>query len=62
MTRSEKFPNIPIKKKIIRIETYLSQTVICSDGAKGLKCKLIFSRNEISQISSFFFRSCLSLL
>jgi hypothetical protein len=40
MTRSEQFKNIPPRKKIIRIETYLSQTLLCSDGAKGLKCML----------------------
>lgn len=38
MTRSEPFKNIPPRKKVVRIENYLSQTLICSDGAKGLKC------------------------
>ncbi len=42
MTHSEQFKNVPPRKKIVRIETYLSQTLICSDGAKGLKCMLIF--------------------
>jgi hypothetical protein len=40
MTRSEQFKNIPPRKNIVRIERYLSQTLICSDGAKGLKCML----------------------
>ena len=40
MTRSGQFQNVPPRKKIVRIETYLSQTLICSDGAKGLKCML----------------------
>jgi hypothetical protein len=42
MTRSAQFKNIPPRKKIVRIETCQTQTLLCSDGAKGLKCMLIF--------------------
>ena len=48
MTRSEQFKNIPPRKKIVRIETYLSQTLLCSDGAKGLRCKFRFEYHKDS--------------
>lgn len=41
MTRAEPFKNIAPRKKIVRIEHCISQTLLCSDGAKGLKCRLI---------------------
>ncbi len=38
MARCESFKNVPPRKKIVRVDTCQSQTVLCSDGAKGLKC------------------------
>lgn len=38
MTRTEPFRNEPLRKKVVRIEQCQSQTLLCSDGAQGLKC------------------------
>ena len=48
MTRCEPFQNEPPRKKIIRVDTCQSQTLLCSDGANGLKCNsiLFFSINS----------------
>ncbi|CAF3497462.1 unnamed protein product [Rotaria socialis] len=42
MTRTEPFQSIPPRKKIVRIETCQSQTLLCSDGAKGLKSVFLY--------------------
>ncbi|CAF0742283.1 unnamed protein product [Rotaria sordida] len=42
LTRSEQFKNEPPRKKIIRIENCQSQTLICSDGANGLKSIFLY--------------------
>ncbi|CAF1452492.1 unnamed protein product [Adineta ricciae] len=42
MTRCEPFKNVPPKKKVVRIETCQTQTVLCSDGDKGLKSVFVY--------------------
>lgn len=51
MTRGDQFPNVPPRKKVTRIENYLSQVVTCSDGGKGLKC--MFEDFHRSIVESF---------
>ncbi len=40
VTHSEQFTNTPPQKKVVRVDNYQSQTLICSDGSKGFKCML----------------------
>ncbi|CAF3641366.1 unnamed protein product [Adineta steineri] len=42
LTHCEPFTNVPPRKKIVRIENCQSQTLLCSDGAKGLKSIFIY--------------------
>ncbi|CAF2326459.1 unnamed protein product [Rotaria sp. Silwood2] len=42
LTHSEEFKNEPVRKKIIRIENCQSETLICSDGANGLKSIFLY--------------------
>ncbi|UJR33450.1 hypothetical protein I4U23_020895 [Adineta vaga] len=42
LARSEQFSNEPPRKKIVRIETCQTQTLICSDGAHGLKSLCLY--------------------
>lgn len=51
MTRGDLFTNVPPRKKITRIENYLSQVVVCSDGGKGLKCMFKSFHSSICQSS-----------
>ena len=60
LTRSEEFQNEPPRKKVVRIETCQSQTLICSDGANGLKCLLTVS-NIYYYLISLSFSNCLVL-
>ncbi|CAF4602258.1 unnamed protein product [Rotaria sp. Silwood1] len=50
MTRAEHFKNVPPRKKIVRIETCQSQTLLCSDGAKGLKSVFVYCEDPRGNI------------
>lgn len=54
LTRSDRFKTVSERKKVVRIESYISQTLLCSDGNKGLRCK-INKQNQSIERSLFVF-------
>lgn len=47
MTRAEPFACEPVRKKVVRIERCQSQSLMCSDGATGLKCNTFITMNFV---------------
>ncbi|CAF5045853.1 unnamed protein product [Rotaria magnacalcarata] len=54
MTRTEPLQSIPPRKKIVRIETCQSQTLLCSDGARGHKSVFLYIEEPRGNVPKSF--------
>ncbi|UJR13762.1 hypothetical protein I4U23_000772 [Adineta vaga] len=50
MTRCEPFKNMPPRKKVVRIESCQTQTLLCSDGEKGLQSVFVYHEDPRGNI------------